>query len=353
VSYGFAKDGWEVRWREATGRQRSRRFRSEEAASEFDQLMREQNASVRRAPYGSSSGVYSYETAAGTRWRYSLKRTDGSYTSKRGFQSKRTTTDARRRMIKKQERGEIRHTKETFDAFWARWLARRKPYLEPGTWGAYERDGRLGLLPALGSVPLGQLGVEHVRSMLDELARALEARKLSTKTINNTLGTACRLPKRRRRGRANFDESGAARSALARRVRRARLPPSTRDNGLSHVVCRCLAPVAELLIGGGLRISEALALCVNDLELEPQGGVVRVYRSRKRDGVSSTKSDRFRSVEIGRQSLEGARRATCAPRRDERGRTARGPKALNRAARLAVQADVTRRLKASVSEATF
>jgi transcriptional regulator with XRE-family HTH domain len=28
VSYGVAKDGWEVRWREATGRQRARRFRS-------------------------------------------------------------------------------------------------------------------------------------------------------------------------------------------------------------------------------------------------------------------------------------------------------------------------------------
>jgi integrase len=58
-------------------------------------------------------------------------------------------------------------------------------------------------------------------------------------------------------------------------------------------------PLAQLLIGSGLRISEALGLRVSDLELEPRGGAIIVHRSRKRDGVGSTKSDRFRSVEIG------------------------------------------------------
>jgi integrase len=49
-----------------------------------------------------------------------------------------------------------------------------------------------------------------------------------------------------------------------------------------------------------LRISEALALLVGDVELEKTGGMVVVYRSRKRgETVGSTKSDRFRSVEIG------------------------------------------------------
>jgi integrase len=48
-----------------------------------------------------------------------------------------------------------------------------------------------------------------------------------------------------------------------------------------------------------LRISEALALRVGDLELEDTGGTIVVYRSRKIDAVGSTKSDRFRAVEIG------------------------------------------------------
>jgi integrase len=58
-------------------------------------------------------------------------------------------------------------------------------------------------------------------------------------------------------------------------------------------------PLAELLIGSGLRISEALALRIGDLELEQSGGTIVVYRSRRSDTIGSTKSDRFRSVEIG------------------------------------------------------
>ena len=41
---------------------------------------------------------------------------------------------------------------------------------------------------------------------------------------------------------------------------------------------------------------------MSDLELEAKGGVIVVYRSRKKDTVGSTKSDRFRSVEIGQVS---------------------------------------------------
>jgi integrase len=58
-------------------------------------------------------------------------------------------------------------------------------------------------------------------------------------------------------------------------------------------------PLAELLIGSGLRISEALALRVGDPELEDTGGTIVVYRSCKIDAVGSTKPDSFRSVEIG------------------------------------------------------
>jgi integrase len=45
--------------------------------------------------------------------------------------------------------------------------------------------------------------------------------------------------------------------------------------------------------------SEALALRVSDLEPEDTGGAIIVYRSRKGGTIGSTKSDRFRSVEIG------------------------------------------------------
>jgi hypothetical protein len=48
------------------------------------------------------------------------------------------------------ERGEVRDTNETFGAYCERWLTRRKPYLEPGTWAGYEINGRRRLLPVAG-----------------------------------------------------------------------------------------------------------------------------------------------------------------------------------------------------------
>jgi integrase len=300
MSMRFAKGAWEVRWRDGTGRHRSRRFRSGEAAREFNASMHELARPPRRAPHGSSGGVYPYETAAGTRWRCAVRRSDGTFTSRRGFPSRRAALDARRRMTEQVERGEVRHTKETFADYWTRWLDRRRPYLEPGTWGGYERDGRLRLLPALGELALDKLGVEHVRGLLDELVEAMQAEELSAKTINNTLGTLVVCL-----NAAVEDELIASNPAL----RVPRLPPAHVEREYLRLgeiplyldACSALyRPLAELLIGSGLRISEALALRVSDLELEQGGGVIVVYRSRKRDSIGSTKSDRFRSVEIGR-----------------------------------------------------
>jgi hypothetical protein len=85
--------------------------------------------------------VYAYRTAAGTRWRFVFRRSDGTQTTKRGFTSKRAARDARRRLIEQVERGEVRHTKETFGGYSGRWLDRRRPYLEPGTWSSYAIAG--------------------------------------------------------------------------------------------------------------------------------------------------------------------------------------------------------------------
>src|SRR5438552_18586368 len=85
----------------------------------------------------------------GSRWRYVIRRSDGSMTSKRGFSSEKAAREARRRLLEQMERGEIRHTRETFGAYWERWLSGRRAYLEAGTWQAYESDGRLRLLPVL------------------------------------------------------------------------------------------------------------------------------------------------------------------------------------------------------------
>lgn len=302
MSASFHRGGWEVRWRDSGGRRRARRFSTEEAARAFDEAIAEVSPAARRSDtsrHGRSGGVYPYRTGDGIRWRFVYRRSDGTQTTKRGFASERAARDARRRLIEQVERGEVCHTRETFGEFWETWLARRRPYLEPGTWTGYGIDGRKRLLPAFGSLSLGELSVEAVRDFVAELAEAVEAGDIGAKTVNNTLGTLAVCLNA-------AVEDGLIASNPALRV--PRLPRGhvereyLRLDEIPRYLDACselYRPLAELLIGTGLRISEALALRVGDLELEETGGVIVVYRSRKKDSVGSTKSDRFRSVEIG------------------------------------------------------
>jgi len=314
MSIRFHRGGWEVRWRDAAGSQRSRRFPDERQARAFDDALAEVSPGMRRADtakHGRSDGVYSYDTAAGVRWRFVYRRSDGTQTTKRGFSSERAARDARRRLVEQVERGEVRHTKETFGGYWQRWLTHRRPYLEAGTWSGYEIHGRKRLLPAFGSLSLGDVGVDAVRSFSSELAGAAEAGELAIKTANNALGTLAICLN-------DAVKDGLIVGNPALLV--GRLPPAHIERDYLRLAeipryldgCSDLyRPLAETLIGSGLRISEALALRAADLELEPTGGRIIVYRSRKRDGLGSTKSDRFRSVEIGPRLAEILRDLTA------------------------------------------
>ena len=48
-------------------------------------------------------GVYAYRTASGARWRYVVRRSDGTQTTKRGFLSEKAARDARRRVVEQIE----------------------------------------------------------------------------------------------------------------------------------------------------------------------------------------------------------------------------------------------------------
>ncbi|MBV9418104.1 MAG: hypothetical protein JO363_24180 [Solirubrobacterales bacterium] len=94
----------------------------------------------------------------------------------------------------------MRHTKETFAGYWDRWLAQRKPYLEPGTWTGYEIDGRKRLLPAFGARSPGALSVDDIREFLAERAEEVDAGEVAPRTVNNTTtaisSVACSRPVR-------------------------------------------------------------------------------------------------------------------------------------------------------------
>lgn len=170
------------------------------------------------------------------------------------------------------------------------------------------------MVPAFGSRSLGGLSVDEIRDFVAELAEAVEDGDLAAKTVNNALGTLVVCLN-------DAVDDGLIASNPALRVQR--LPPAhiERDYLRLDEIPRYLdgcseiyQPLAELLIGSGLRISEALGLRVGDLELENTGGMILVYRSRKKQAIGSTKSDRFRSVEIGP--------ALCAVLRDQLARRA-------------------------------
>ncbi len=301
------RGGWEVRWLDGSGRKRAKRFKDERDARLFDAAVGEVAPPERRADtatYGSRGGVYPYATAQGTRWRYVIRRSDGKQTSKRGFTSQRAARDACRRVVERVERGELRHTDRTFGSWWESWLRRRKPYLEPNSWRAYDVDGRKRLLPEFKDIRLDHLDVEHVREWMERQGEAVEAGRVAAKTVNNTLGTLVVCL-----NAAVKDRVVASNPALGIE----RLPPAhiehdyLRLHEIPLYLDCCVdvyRPLAEVLVRAGLRISEAIALQTADLELEKTGGVIVVYRSHKKSRArkamsGSTKSDKFRGVEIG------------------------------------------------------
>jgi len=307
MSVRFDRGGWEVRWLDGSGRKRAKRFKDEQAARAFNEALGAVSPAERRADtavHGSQGGVYPYRTAQGTRWRYVVRRSDGKQTSKRGFTSARAAREACRRLVEQIDRGEVRHTKQTFGSWWDGWLRHRKPYLEPNAWRAYEVDGRKRLLPAFAGIRLDKLGIEQVRTWMDEQAEAVEAGEIAAKTINNTLGTLVVCL-----NAAVKDRVIASNPALGIE----RLPPAhiehdyLRLHEIPLYLDACLEvyrPLAEVLVRAGLRISEAIDLQIADLELEETGGFIVVYRSDKKTRTrktasGSTKGDKFHSVEIG------------------------------------------------------
>jgi hypothetical protein len=120
------------------------------------------------------------------RWKFESSRAHWERPAWRGFSSatvgaaactrtERAALAARRRLIEQVERGEVQHMKETFGGYWERWLSRRRPYLESGTWRGYEIAGRKRLLPAFGARSLGELSVDDIREFVAELAEDVEA----------------------------------------------------------------------------------------------------------------------------------------------------------------------------------
>ena len=309
MSCSYAKGAWEVRWRDETTAVSARVACDDEGAGERrstkpSTIRKVGERSASGCDYGQGGGVYPYRlrTGRGGGARSSVRtargRTSGASRVRR---RPRTTADGQTERVER--RGGASTRRRPSESFGRAWLERRKPYLEEGTWcGVRARRSPSGLMPVLESVPLERMQLETRGSqeLMDQMVESMEAGELAPKTINNTLGTlvvALNAAVKEKRIVAN----------PALEVPKLPAAHIERDYLRLHEIplylnsCSELyRPLAETLIGSGLRISEAIGLQIGDLELEEAGGMIVVYRSRKkRNKIGSTKSDRFDPVEIG------------------------------------------------------
>jgi integrase len=299
VHYEPDRDRWAVRWRQA-GRNRARRFTTEEQAEAFDASLHPPTPKVK--PVG--DGVYPYATRAGVRFRFMFRQSDGKVSTRRGFTSRRAAVIARRHVIESIERGELKVARVTFGTFWTELLEERRPYLAPGTFVDAEIHGRKRLLPMLADVPLFRLDGAVVRRWIAAMAKEVEAGRWSSKTINNArTQLSVALNQAVRRGLIPRNPCADVRALP---VERKELDYLRLDEiGLYLDACASYYELlARTLIGTGARISEALALQFRHVDLDV--GAVTIYGQRESTGTGlrPTKGKRFRSVQIGSALLE-------------------------------------------------
>ena len=138
-----------MRWREADGAARSKRFEDETEARDFNRSRKGKAGATDER--GSNESIYPYETKAGTRYLFKYRRPDGTSDTKRGFASRAAARQARRALVSAVERGEVRVCREDFATFFDSWLRGRRPFLSPGTFANYRVHGEKRLKPAFGS----------------------------------------------------------------------------------------------------------------------------------------------------------------------------------------------------------
>jgi integrase len=322
-----------VRWRD-NGRRRIRRFDTREEAEVFECSLSAPASATDEAPGNPEvaalerrladleaklaaaggqpdapgDGVFPYQTQGGTRYGFKFRQSDGTSSTRRGYTSRRAARAAKRELEESIRRGEVKVARESFEAFWKRFLADRRPYLVRGTYQNYEVQGRKRLLPHLGSRRLSAIDEELLRDeWWAEMVELVEAGELAPKTVNNTrtcLSVALGEAVRRKLLPSNPCESIKPLPVEKVEIDYLRMAEIDRylDACPDHY-----RPLAELLIGTGARISEALAIRCADLELEHS--VVRIYRQRAAHaaGDAPTKGKRFRSVIIGPRLVETLR----------------------------------------------
>ena len=219
-------------------------------------------------------------------------------------EAERALTTALRRV----DRGDtVTSSRETFGQAADRWLARKKPLIEASTFEDYKRHLRLRLLPSFGHRKLRDISKRDVE---DYVAALDAAGDLNRKTINDSL-----IPLRQILGRA-VGEGVIARNPavsvdrddpLELPYERPTMHFLDRDQARRYLVA-CppwYRPLAETLIGAGLRIGEAIALEWRDVDWD--ASALSITKTVKVGGVGTPKGDRTRVVAVAGYLLDALR----------------------------------------------
>jgi len=241
-------------------------------------------------------GVYAYKTKQGKRYRYNFRDSDGKQSCKRGFLSSQAAAIDKAGLHVQAAAGTLHLSTARFEDYFESWLAGHKPFIDAGTWNDYRTHGIKRLIPEFGAKRLDEIATADVREWL---AKSSQDATYKPKTLNNALGVLVVCLNQ-------AADDRLLQTNPAAHVRRLPLGHAEREYLRIHEIDLYLSccsttyrPLAELLLSCGLRISEALGLIWEDIDLLT--GTITVNRQAKgaRGQTGPTKGRRARSVEAG------------------------------------------------------
>ena len=196
--------------------------------------------------------------------------------------------------------GAVAVGRERFEQYWPRYLRHCRGDMTAGSWKDVRAHGNKRLLPYFTGMQMGKISVPVVRDWRALMLESVEAGEWAPKTINNAriaLLGCCRMAV----------EDGLMVHNPVLNVRP--LPVDfaerpylrlTQINDYIDASAHHYRPLAQFLIGTGARVSEAIALRIEDVDLNV--GAAKVHKQRVRGeslDVRPTKGRNFRTVAIG------------------------------------------------------
>jgi integrase len=187
---------------------------------------------------------------------------------------------------------------DTFATHAAVWLESKRSRVEPATLIVYRQHLERRLVPAFGNLKLRQITRARVEAYLAQLDTAGE---ISHKTANESLGPLRQILARAVREGviANNPAVSVDRDApLDLPYDPPPIKPLTAPQARAYLEAAPLwyRPMAEVLLGAGLRIGEAIALEWRDVDRDTS--TLRIERAYKRGLIGTPKGDRARAVAI-------------------------------------------------------